>query len=266
MATFFAWSRSFVLRRDEESLRGIMRAVPRHNRLAFTLLLVSLAALVWAKSSEDGHSVRWAEGNAGCTFTHTDDGKQQYGAWSDSAGVTFAIDPQELQKSRLRADRLFAVLVMVKYRGNGTVDFSPDSIKLQFHSHHQVEHRALDPDELIQRFDQESDAMLAQVDEEIRKHPERKEEKEKALQLFQRDTSAMLQFVVDRSLHPAKLSGEQPEAQGWVFFSTKDKWIAGWKKREDFLLRVPVGRTTYEFPFHLPAEDTPTLLTRPDQQ
>jgi hypothetical protein len=52
------------------------------------------------------------------------------------------------------------------------------------------------------------------------------------------------------------------EVSGWVLFSTSSKWINGWKKQEEFILRLPINGTTYEFPFKLPPKPGEVLLRK----
>src|SRR5208283_2765418 len=56
-------------------------------------------------------------------------------------------------------------------------------------------------------------------------------------------------------LRAAHLDRGNPEAVGWVFFNTDNKWLGGWKAQEEFVLRVPLEGKVFEFPFRLPPED-----------
>jgi hypothetical protein len=51
-----------------------------------------------------------------------------------------------------------------------------------------------------------------------------------------------------------------------VFFSTKSKWKGDWKSQENFVLRIPIEKEIFEFPFALPpAGEVPTLRQRPEE-
>jgi hypothetical protein len=47
-----------------------------------------------------------------------------------------------------------------------------------------------------------------------------------------------------------------------VYFSASSKWIGGWKKQEEFILRIPVANRIIEFPFALPPSEGDLLLRR----
>jgi hypothetical protein len=47
-----------------------------------------------------------------------------------------------------------------------------------------------------------------------------------------------------------------------VLFSTSSKWIGGWKKQEELILRVPFEGKTFEFPFKLPPKPGEVRLRR----
>ena len=76
----------------------------------------------------------------------------------------------------------------------------------------------------------------------------------------------MIEFLKTRSLRATKLESGHPEASGWVFFSTKSKWIDGLHKQEEFVLRVPLGDRVVEFPFSLPPSEGDLILrSRPEK-
>ena len=45
-----------------------------------------------------------------------------YGMWYEDVGVTLAVDPQEVEKVHRRHEPFFAVLLDVRYRGQGSLD------------------------------------------------------------------------------------------------------------------------------------------------
>ena len=47
-----------------------------------------------------------------------------------------------------------------------------------------------------------------------------------------------------------------------MLFSTDSKWIGGWKKQEEFILRVPFLGKMFEFPFKLPPKPGEVMLRK----
>jgi hypothetical protein len=121
---------------------------------------------------------------------------------------------------------------------------------------------SLDPDDFSALVQNDADELDHQTAREIEKHPEQKESKELYMRAFQKDAAELLEFVSKRSLRPARLSPANSEIRGWVLFSTRSKWIGGWKKQEEFILRVPLAGKMFEFPFRLPPNDGELLLRR----
>ena len=106
------------------------------------------------------------------------------------------------------------------------------------------------------------EALGEETERTIRKHPEKKNETKATLQARAKNLAEMIEFLSTRSLRPIKLVPEKPETSGWVFFSTKSKWIGDWKKQEEFVLRIPVGNRVVEFPFALPPSRGDLILRR----
>jgi hypothetical protein len=209
---------------------------------------------------------RWEEGQPGCTFSRDDDGKYRYGLWTADFGVILAVDSQELEKLRRRAQPIFALQLTVHYRGKDSLEVPPGKISLEFVKHFHDVHNALDPDDLATQQRNELAALAEETGREIRKHPEKKEEKEATLAARQKDAAEMIEFLKTRSLRFAKLDPEHPEISGWVLFSTKSKWIGELQKQEEFVLRVPLEGQVVEFPFSLPpSEDDLILRRRPEK-
>ncbi len=207
-------------------------------------------------------TIRWAEGKPGCTFSRGDDGKYRYGLWTDDLGITLAVDSQELQKVRRRIRPLFAAQLTVRYRGANSLDVTADHSTLEFLSHSQVVHSSLNPDDLSTALQGDADTLGRDIEREVRRHPEQKDEKEARLQAYQKDMSELQEFLITQSLRPVKLDPSKREVSGWVFFSAKDKWIGAWKKQEEFVLRVPLADRVFEFPFKLPPEEGELILRR----
>jgi hypothetical protein len=226
------------------------------------LLLVCLAPLAFSKKKQELPSVRWAEGQKGCTFERGEDGKYRYGLWTDDLGITLAIDSQELQNTHRRQEPMVGVLLSVRYRGTGSFDLQTGGITLEFVKHEHVVHAALDPDALATHLQAGADGLEDEAQRESKKHPDKFEEKEKLLQEYQKQLAEMLQFLGTRSLHPGTLDAATPEVSGWLFVSAKSKWIGDWKKQEDFVLRIPLEKYVVEFPITLPPNEGELLLRR----
>ncbi len=239
--------------------------------VCFALLpVVLLSSTVWAGSSGKEKdkaavpTIRWAEGKSGCTFTRGDDGKYRYGLWTEDLGITLAVDSQELQKVRRRPEPMFGVSLILRYRGAGALAATAH-ISLEFVQHFHLIRNSLDPDDLSIQLQNGVTALSDEMQREIRKHPEKKEEREALLQAHEKDVSELQEFLSTHSLRPVKLDPGNPEVSGWVFFSTRSKWIGDWKKREDFVLRIPLGNRIFEFPFSLPPSEGDLILRkRPD--
>ena len=207
-------------------------------------------------------AVRWDEEHPGCTFSFGDDGRFRYGLWSEDVGVTLSVDSQELEKVHRRHEPFFAVLLDVRYRGQGALELATDAISLEFVNHFRVVQTPLDPEGFAQKVQDDADALDHEAAREGQKHPERKEEKEAYVRAFQKDSAELLEFVSKNSLRPTRLGPGHPEISGWVLFSTQNKWIGGWKKQEEFILRLPVDGKIFEFPFKLPPKPGEVLLRK----
>jgi len=207
-------------------------------------------------------NVRWDEQTPGCTFSHTDDGRYQYGMWSGDVGIVLSVDSQELEKVHHRVEPFFSVALIVRYRGENTLDFDPGKISLEFVKHFQTIQTSLDPDDFSQKIQRDADSIDFETQREIRKHPEKKQEKETFVRTFQKESSQLQEFVSKDSLRPAKLSMGNAQINGWVLFGVGSKWIGGWKKPEEFILRVPIHGKVFEFPFTLPPKPGEVLLRK----
>lgn len=206
--------------------------------------------------------VRWDESIPGCTFSRSDDGKYRYGMWSEDVGMTLAVDSQEVEKVHRRHEPFFAVLLTVRYRGQGSVDFAVDQISLEFVKHFKVDQTSLDPDAFSQKVQNDADELDHATAREIEKHPEKKDEKQAYLRAFLKGSAELQEFVGTNSLRATQLGPSHPETSGWVLFSTDSKWIGAWKKQEEFILRVPIGGKMFEFPFKLPPRPGEVLLRK----
>jgi hypothetical protein len=206
--------------------------------------------------------LRWAEGQPGCTFSRDDDGKYRYALWTAEYGVVLAVDSQELEKVHRRVEPFFSVQLTVWYRGKGTLAVSPGLATLEFVKHFKVTQSSLDPDGFAQKAQNDADELEHETEREIEKHPERKEEREQYVEAYQKDMIGFLDFLTKHTLRGVQLDAGNPEASGWVLFSTRSKWIGEWKKPEEFVLRIPLGERVVEFPFALPAQQGDLILRR----
>lgn len=207
-------------------------------------------------------SVRWAEQNPGCTFSPGEDGKYRYGLWAGDIGIIVAVDSQELEKVHRRHEPFFAVLLTIRYRGQGSLDVPTDNISLEFLSHFRVSKTSLDPDAFAQKVQSDADALNDQTARWVKKHPDHKEERESFVRAFLKDSAELEEFVGKNSLRPTQLNPGHAETSGWVLFNTENKWIGGWKKQEEFILRVPLDDKLFEFPFKLPPKTGEVLLRK----
>jgi hypothetical protein len=206
--------------------------------------------------------VRWDEERPGCTFSRGDDGRYHYGLWNGDLGINLAVDSQELEKVHRRHEPFFAVLLNVRYKGQGALDLGPRNISLEFVKHFGTVQTALDPDRFLQKVQNDADELNYQTAREVKKHPEQKEKKETYVRAFLKDSAELQEFVGKNSLRPTELSPSNPETTGWVLFSTSSKWIGGWKKPEELILRVPLDGKIFEFPFKLPVKTGEVILRR----
>ena len=247
---------------------------PSHRKPRVLIVVVTLGLAAASLLPPDaGHAgppkdkskipaVRWDEGRPGCTFTRGDDGKYRYGLWSEDAGITLAVDSQELEKVHRRHEPFFGVLLTLRYRGQGELDFDTDNISLEFVKHFKVVQTSLDPDDFSAKVQNDADELDHQIAREIEKHPEKKAEKEALVQAFLKDSTELQEFVGKNSLRATRMGPGNPEISGWVLFSTESKWIGAWKKQEELILRVPLGGTVFEFPFKLPPKPGEVLLRK----
>jgi len=232
------------------------------------MLLANLfASAAWAiplgtDKAQPAPTLRWEEGQPGCTFSRDDDGKYRYGFWTTDFGIVVAVDSQELEKVRRRAQPIFALQLTVRYRGKDSIELVPSEITLEFVKHYHDVHSSLDPGRFAIKQQNDVCALVTETEREIRKHPEKKAEKEAALAARQKDTAEMVEFLNTRSLRPVRLDPGHPEVSGWVLFSTKSKWIGDLQNQEEFVLRVPLERRVVEFPFSLPPSEGDLILRR----
>jgi hypothetical protein len=226
------------------------------------LLLPGMARATPRKDKPKISAVRWDEQRPGCTFSRSDDGHYSYGLWYEDVGITMSVDSQELEKVHRRHEPFFGALLNIRYRGQGSLDLTVQNISLEFVKHFKVVQTAIDPDEFAEKVQDDTDQLDHQSAREVEKHPEKKEAMEAAVRAFLKDSAELQEFVGKNSLRPTRMGPGNPEVRGWVLFSTESKWINGWKKQDEFILRVPIAGTVFEFPFKLPPKPGEVMLRK----
>jgi hypothetical protein len=237
--------------------------------LPVIFLSASLPACLGAAASSDNKSekfgpvtLRWDEATPGCTFSTTQDGKYQYGLRSGDVEVVLSVDSREVQIIRHRIEPIFGVFLTIHYRGQRGLDVNPNGITLQFLKHFRVVQSSLDTDDFTQKIQADADALDDETRRIIAKHPKEKDAREARLQDYQKSVSELIEFLGKNSLQSVHLDAGNREANGWVFFNTRNKWIGNWKAQEDFVLRVPMEGKVFEFPFKLPPKAGELLLRK----
>lgn len=205
-------------------------------------------------------ALRWSESQPGCTFSRDNDGKYRYALWTQNFGIILAVDSQELQLTRKRGERFFSVHLTLRNRGTNALLVDPGKATLEFVKHSKVVQPALDPEEFAQKAQSDTDEIEHETQREVEKHPERKEEREKFVQVWQKEVTELQDFLSHSTLPAVQLDHDHPEVSGWVLFSTHSRWIGDWKKPEEFVLRFPLDGKIVEFPFALPAQEGDLIL------
>lgn len=235
-------------------------------------LMVALAAgllpavALAKKKVEVVPTLRWAQGAAGCSVEKAaKDRFYRYTIVSDAMQISLAIDPQELTQSQKRAGRVVGVLVTV-HNNNPAAPLivKPSDATLEFVQHFHWLFPAWEPGELSYQIQNKTDDLMHQTDKDMEKRPEKVEDNEGRLREHQRLVSEMVEFISTQSLRESALDATTPEVSGWIFFPSRGKWVGGWKKREEFVFRIPIGSWVVEFPFLLPPNDRPSLKVRED--
>ncbi|MGA9040436.1 MAG: hypothetical protein WB421_07865 [Terriglobales bacterium] len=232
------------------------------HALCAVVLVVASASPVSAKDKTSLPTLVWAADKPGCSFSRGEDGKYRYDLKADNLEITLAVDSREVQEIRRRPVPVLGVFATFHYQGQKSMDINPDKLTLEFLLHSKVVQNALQLGGLAARLQKDIDEITDQTEHEVRKHPEKKEELEAALRVHLQELSAMTEFVNAHSLRPGTLTPAEPEMSGWIFFDTTNKWIGSWKKREEFLLRVPFKDRVFEFPFSLPPTEGDLILRR----
>lgn len=233
-------------------------------RTGFNLILaLSLCSAAFAADKPALPILRWSEGAPNCTVRSGDDGHTYYGIAAATFDITLSVDRQELEKSAHRAISMLGVLLTIHYKGNGQLEVQQNRFTLEYVNHFQVVQSSLDPDGMLQRLQGNITDLTDEVERhQVPKHPDQKEKKETELQARLKDYTEMMDFVSTRALRPGVLDASNSSVSGWVFFSTRNKWIGAWRRPEQLVLKMPVEDVIIEFPFDLPPKQGKVELRR----
>ncbi len=241
-------------------------------QIVVRLLLVG--TIVWAtfssvaafaKKKDEPPTLRWQEGAPGCSVDKGGTGRfYRYTIANNGVKISIALDPQELTQSQRRADHVMGVLLTVNNSVAVPLVIKPSEATLELIQHYHWRFQAWEPGELAYRIQNKTDDLMHQTDKDLEKRPEKVENNEERLREHQRLVSEMVEFLSTQGLHETTLDAVNPNVEGWLFFPSRGKWVGGWKKREEFVFRIPVGGWAVEFPFVLPPSDRPVLKARPD--
>jgi hypothetical protein len=240
-----------------------MRRCSSDWKLALALC-VMLAGIPCSAKKKELPARRWRADAPGCEFQRGDDGRYRWRMVGDDLDMTLLVDSQELSKSEHRLKKPLGVYLSVSYTGSGKFEF-PADLRMEFVRHHNVIEGTLDPTEFSTNLQNDVDTLVFDTEREIKKHPEKSEEKTNRAREFQKQVTELIEFLSTQSLEPAILNPGNPEVHGWAFFGTKNKWLGSWKSREDFILRVWMKDKIYEFPFSLPPSEGDLILRKRDE-
>ncbi len=121
----------------------------------------------------------------------------------------------------------------------------------------------MDPTELSNKLQNDVDTLVFETERQIKKNPTVTEEKTARLREYEKEAAEFIEFLSTQSLESATLNPGNPEAHGWVFYATSNKWIGPWKDREDFILGVGMKDKVWQFPFSLPPTEGDLILRKP---
>jgi len=233
------------------------------TNLALILTMV-MTALPGQAGNKPLPAVRWTAGAPGCDFQRGDDGRYRWKMAGDDLNLTLLVDSQELSKSRRRFYHVLGVYLSVTYTGQNRFEF-PADLRLDFLRHHDIRESYLDPTQFSTRLQNDVDTLVFETERKIKKNPATSEQKTASLREYQKEVAEFIEFLSAQSLQPATLTPGNPEAHGWVFFSTSNKWIGPWKNHEDFMLGVWMKDKVWEFPFSLPPSEGDVILRKREE-
>jgi hypothetical protein len=232
---------------------------------SYAALIAVCCAFAFGADTPSATTIRWIEGAPNCTIQTRDDGHVYYGVSSGDFEVTLSVDRQELEMVPHRAMPMLGVFLSFRYKGRGQLEVQQNRFTLEFVKHFQVVQSSLDPSSMLQHLQQNIEDLTDEAERhQIPRHPDQKGKKEAELQSRLKDYTEMMDFISTRALRPGLLDSSNSSASGWVFFSTRNKWIGSWRKPEQLILRLPVENTIVEFPFELPPKQGKIELRRRD--
>jgi hypothetical protein len=232
--------------------------------MVFLGYLISTGPCAVAKPKKPP-TLRWVHDASCCMFKRSDDGNYFYSLTTVDYVVTMRVDSQELSKVHHRIEPFFSVLLDVQYHGRGVLSIDPSKATLEFVRHHNIIRPAIDPDTFSLRTQAHVEQVEFDTEREIKKHPEKKEERERFLQTYKKEVTDLQDFLSRHTLSASDLTPANSETMGWVLFNTRNKWIDSWKMPEGFILRLPLDQLVIEFPFALPPEEDELELRRRPQ-
>lgn len=256
-----------------------IKTIERSKAIHFAFMASS--RLIWAKVALAGcvillpifgHAkkqlpvVRWTAGAPACRFERGDDGRYRWTMTGSDVTITVLVDSQELSQSRRRFYHLLGVYVSVTYSGQNKFDF-PADVRIDFVRHHDFVEVYEDPRDLANRLQNDIDSKIFETERQIKKDPKIADEKTALLREYQKEAAEFIEFLSTQNLDPnaVTLSPGNPEAHGWVFFATSNKWIGPWKEREDFVLSLWMKDKIWQFPFSLPPIEGDLILRKPSE-
>jgi hypothetical protein len=237
-----------------------------HSRVCLATLVFALCALVTpalarAEKKHQLPTVRWTAGAPGCTFERGSDGRYRWTMTGKDLTVALLVDSQELTKSRRRFYHLLAMYVSATYTGQNKFEF-PADVRIDFVRHRDVLEAYEDPTELSVKLQNDVDTKIFDTERQIKKDPKIADEKTALLREYQKEAAEFIEFLSTKNLEPiaVTLSPGNPEAHGWVFFATSNKWIGPLKDREDFIVSIWMKDKVWQFPISLPPTEGELIL------
>jgi len=235
----------------------------RRARICF-VLLACLASIPAYPRKKELPTVRWNANTPGCEFQRGDDGRYRWRMVQKDFDMTLLVDSQELSKTNRRLYHVVGVYITLSYTGQGKFEF-PGGARLEFVRHHNVIETMLDPDQFSTKIQNDVDTLVFDTERAVKKNPQKKDEQLARTREYEKEVSEFIEFLSTQSLQEAILTPGNPEVHGWVFFSTRNKWIGPWKSREDFILRVGMKDKIWEFPFSLPPTEGEFILRKREE-
>jgi hypothetical protein len=235
-------------------------------RLVFIGCTILSAVPGSAANKKQLPSVRWTAGAPGCKFERTDDGHYRWTMTDKDLTAVLMTDAQELGKSRHRFYGLLGVYVAVTYTGQDKFEF-PADVRVEFSRHHDYSEVLYDPSELSTKLQNDEDTFVFETERKIKKDPKIADAQTARLREYQKDAAEFIEFLSTQTLEPktVMLNPGNPEAHGWVFFATTNKWIGPWKEREDFVFSLWMKDKIWQFPISLPPTEGDLILRKPQE-